>query len=235
MNECSKCGERLKKKFNYCPYCGKKRTLVDDSIKDEKEEKNYKKTRKSNAKRNKRINSLLWILGFVLPPVGLVLYIMWKKDKEKTSFAKNAGVGALVAACIWAFLGLSLLIDAKGSDKEEEVTYEIYNGDINEWLADTASDEPVITVIGLTYCQYCKNYNPIINSIAEEKGYKLYWFDADAYDSDNFSTLTGTYELSYSGSSPYTLVTKGGEVIGEHVEGYMSESETEEFLSELGL
>ena len=41
--------------------------------------------------------------------------------------------------------------------------------------------------------------------------------------------------LSYEGSSPYTLVTKGGEVIGEHVEGYMDESQIESFLSDLGL
>ena len=158
---------------------------------------------------------------------------MWRKSKKDS--AKNVGTGALVSACIWAFLGLSLLIDTKGADKKEEISYQIYNADINEWIEDTKSDQPIITVIGLTYCQYCKQYNPIINQIAQSKEYKLYWFDADNYDAESFETLKSTYELSYEGSSPYTLVTKGGEVIGEHVEGYMDENQIESFLSDLGL
>ncbi len=80
-----------------------------------------------------------------------------------------------------------------------------------------------------------KNGQAVIETIdINSKEYKLYWFDADNYGEDNFSTLTSTYELSYEGSSPYTLVTKNGEVVGEHVEGYMEENETNSFLSELG-
>ena len=55
------------------------------------------------------------------------------------------------------------------------------------------------------------------------------------FESLKLKEKNGTYELSYEGSSPYTLVTKGGEVIGEHVEGYMDESQIESFLSDLGL
>ena len=236
MNVCSKCGKKLKKDDKVCSNCGKKVKLVKSAAKGTKTvvnntKKEVKKVvEKVNEPKanNKVLIILTWILGLLLPPVGLVLYLVWKKTKKE--YAKNAGVGALVATCIWAFLGLTLLIDTKGKDKVESTDYQIYNADINEWVEATKSDEPVITVIGLTYCQFCKKYNPVINKIAKEKGIKLYWFDADNY----FSTLTSTYELSYEGSSPYTLVTKNGEVVGEHVEGYMEENETNSFLSELG-
>lgn len=242
MNVCSKCGKKLKKNDKVCSNCGKKVKLVKSATKDTKVVVNdTKKEVKKVVEKvtepktsNKALVILTWILGLLLPPVGLVLYLMWRKTKKE--YAKNAGVGALVATCIWAFLGLTLLIDTKGKEEVVESTdYQIYNADINEWVEATKSDEPVITVIGLTYCQFCKKYNPVINKIAKEKGIKLYWFDADNYDEDSFSTLTSTYELSYVGSSPYTLVTKNGEVVGEHVEGYMEESETNSFLSELGL
>lgn len=240
MNVCSKCGKKLKKDDKVCSNCGKKVKLVKSAAKGTKTvvnntKKEVKKVvEKVNEPKanNKVLITLIWILGLLLPPVGLVLYLVWKKTKKE--YAKNAGVGALVATCIWAFLGLTLLIDTKGKDKVESTDYQIYNADINEWIEATKSDEPVITVIGLTYCQFCKKYNPVINKIAKEKGIKLYWFDADNYGEDNLSTLTSTYELSYEGSSPYTLVTKNGEVVGEHVEGYMEENETNSFLSELG-
>lgn len=240
MNVCSKCGKKLKKDDKVCSNCGKKVKLVKSAAKGTKTvvnntKKEVKKVvEKVNEPKanNKVLITLTWILGLLLPPVGLVLYLVWRKTKKE--YAKNAGVGALVATCIWAFLGLTLLIDTKGKDKVESTDYQIYNADINEWIEATKSDEPVITVIGLTYCQFCKKYNPVINKIAKEKGIKLYWFDADNYSEDNFSTLTSTYELSYEGSSPYTLVTKNGEVVGEHVEGYMEENETNSFLSELG-
>lgn len=241
MNVCSKCGKKLKKDDKVCSNCGKKVKLVKSAAKGTKTVVNN--TKKEVKKVVEKVNepkannnvliTLTWILGLLLPPVGLVLYLMWRKTKKE--YAKNAGVGALVATCIWAFLGLTLLIDTKGKEKVESTDYQIYNADINEWVEATKSDEPVITVIGLTYCQFCKKYNPVINKIAKEKRIKLYWFDADNYGEDNFSTLTSTYELSYEGSSPYTLVTKNGEVIGEHVEGYMEENETNSFLSELGL
>lgn len=236
MNECSKCGKKLKKNDKVCSNCGKKVKSVAKNVKDAKivakdtKKENLKAIKKEN---NKIVNILLWIAGFLVPVVGLIIYLVFHNTKK--DYAKNAGVGAIVSACIWALLGLTLLIDVKGSDKKEEVNYQIYNADINEWVETTKGDEPVITIIGLTYCQYCQKYNPIINQIASEKGYKLYWFDADNYDEESFNTLTSTYEISYEGSSPYTLVTKGGEVVGEHVEGYMDETDTKSFLSDLGL
>ncbi len=148
MNVCSKCGKKLRKNDKVCPNCGKKVKMVKDASKIVKEAKVVAKDTKKevkkviekvsdmnpNKKNSKTVNVLFWILGFVLPPVGLVLYLLWRKSKKDS--AKNVGTGALVSACIWAFLGLSLLIDTKGADKKEEISYQIYNADINEWIED---------------------------------------------------------------------------------------------------
>ena len=160
MNVCSKCGKKLKKDDKVCSNCGKKVKLVKSAAKGTKTvvnntKKEVKKVvEKVNEPKanNKVLITLTWILGLLLPPVGLVLYLVWRKTKKE--YAKNAGVGALVATCIWAFLGLTLLIDTKGKEKVESTDYQIYNADINEWVEATKSDEPVITVIGLTYCQF---------------------------------------------------------------------------------
>ena len=125
MNVCSKCGKKLKKNDKVCSNCGKKVKLVKSATKDTKVVVNdTKKEVKKVVEKvtepktsNKALVILTWILGLLLPPVGLVLYLMWRKTKKE--YAKNAGVGALVATCIWAFLGLTLLIDTKGKEKVE--------------------------------------------------------------------------------------------------------------------
>ena len=135
MNVCSKCGKKLKKDDKVCSNCGKKVKLVKSAAKGTKTvvnntEKEVKKVvEKVNEPKanNKVLIILTWILGLLLPPVGLVLYLVWRKTKKE--YAKNAGVGALVATCIWAFLGLTLLIDTKGKDKVESTDYQIYNAD----------------------------------------------------------------------------------------------------------
>lgn len=42
------------------------------------------------------------ILGFFIPLVGLILFLVWKNEKPKS--AKAAGTGALISVCIYAAL-----------------------------------------------------------------------------------------------------------------------------------
>lgn len=106
---------------------------------------------------------------------------------------------------------------------------------MSSWIEDTKADQYVVTVIGLTYCQHCKNYNPVISSIANSENIKLYWFDIDNMDNASSSILTDTYNFEqYTGASPYTAITKNGEVIAEYVGG-MGEEDTRAFLKENGV
>lgn len=84
---CSNCGAPdLDDKAVVCPKCGVQiRPLVHQSKDDE--------------------GSIGWyILGFLIPIVGLVLYLIWKDEKPIT--AKQLGIGALISVCIGAVLYL---------------------------------------------------------------------------------------------------------------------------------
>lgn len=52
--------------------------------------------------------SIGWaVLGFFIPIVGLVLFLVWKNTKPQC--AKMAGIGALVGACLSLILNFSVL------------------------------------------------------------------------------------------------------------------------------
>ena len=106
---------------------------------------------------------------------------------------------------------------------------------MSSWLTDTKEDQYVVTVISLTTCPHCKNYNPVISGIANEENIKLYWFDIDNMDNSSSSILTDTYTLeNYTGASPYTFITKNGEFIADVVGG-MGEEDTRAFLKQNGV
>ncbi|MBO0466089.1 zinc-ribbon domain-containing protein [Enterococcus plantarum] len=69
---CSNCGSKINEKSVLCPHCG---TIL----------------KKEFFSKNTEIG---WgILGFFVPVVGLILYLIWLETKPK--IAKTAGLGAL--------------------------------------------------------------------------------------------------------------------------------------------
>ncbi len=48
------------------------------------------------------------LLGFCIPIVGLILYLVWKGDKPKT--AKAAGMGALISVIIGVVLYVLMFV-----------------------------------------------------------------------------------------------------------------------------
>ena len=77
---CKRCGAIIDEKAVICPKCG----VAQDSI-------------RSNSADD--TGSIGWgILGFCIPLVGLILYLVWKTDKPRN--AGMAGKGALVAVII---------------------------------------------------------------------------------------------------------------------------------------
>ena len=79
MKKCFNCHNQVEADFNVCPYCGANLNKEHQSLVQQN----------NNAKGN-----LGWaILGFLIPIVGLILFIVWN-DNKKTD-AKMAGIGAL--------------------------------------------------------------------------------------------------------------------------------------------
>ena len=76
-------------------------------------------------------NAFLWgILGFFVPVAGLVLFILWNKEKKR--IAKAAGLGALIRVILVIIFTIFILIIAflseptKERDKDYNRPYE-YN------------------------------------------------------------------------------------------------------------
>lgn len=77
---CTNCGNKLNDGADICTSCGK-----------------YIKNQPSNVEVDE--GGFIWgLVGFLVPVVGLVLYISWKNNKPKSS--KSAGIGALIGFCI---------------------------------------------------------------------------------------------------------------------------------------
>jgi len=82
---CKNCGKEIDDKAYICPHCGvktdKKETEADDGSK------------------------VGWgILSFLIPLVGLILFLSWKSERPRT--AKVCGVCALVAVILEVVVGI---------------------------------------------------------------------------------------------------------------------------------
>ncbi|MCI9648197.1 zinc ribbon domain-containing protein [Oscillibacter sp.] len=87
MAFCKKCGTEISDQVSTCPHCGAAQT--------------------AEAGDN---GGFLWgLLGFCIPLVGLILFLVWKDTKPRTS--KAAGVGALASViCGVVFYVLMFII-----------------------------------------------------------------------------------------------------------------------------
>ena len=84
MGYCFNCGKEVSDNAEYCMNCG---VALSKPVGEDK-------------------GGFLWgLLGFFVPIVGLILFLIWKDQKPKT--AKTAGIGALVnviASFIFTFI-----------------------------------------------------------------------------------------------------------------------------------
>lgn len=144
-------------------------------------------------------------------------------------FWKKYKVIVILAIAVAAFIGLSFLSESKAP------TLESSNQNVSEWSAAVDGDKYVITVIALSYCSACKEYNPIITALAEEYSIPIYWFEIDTLNQEDATIVSSKYAFTeYEGASPYTVITKKGEVISQYAQGYMNKENTLSFLKNSG-
>ncbi len=139
-------------------------------------------------------------------------------------FWKKYKVIIIVVLAVLAFTLLSIL--SENSRKVET--------SLNDFKDNFGSDEYAVTVIGLTFCDHCHNFSPIIRGISKEYSLPLYWFDIDALSKEDSDYLYEVFEpYGYSGSSPYIAVSNKGKVIDSHT-GEMDKETTLTFLKDTG-
>lgn len=184
-------------------------------------------------KKNK-IN-LWWLLGLILPPVGIVLYILWRKNKKEK--AKSIGTGTLISIIFLIFLGVSLLPNKENNSNDDnsknilkEMDVSKAGKEVSEWYKDASSGEAVVTVIASSTCPHCQNLKPIITASSKKNKFKLYFFEADKLKDEDYQIISNAIELDgYEGYVPYTFVIKNKEFKGSNT-GEMTDSVLKDFL-----
>lgn len=169
-----------------------------------------------------------WIIGLIVPFIGLIIYYCNKNmDKDTKS---NLMTGTIIGFGLWLFIALSFLISVNGPEPVESKEYLV-----SEWLVDAEGEEPVVTIMGMTTCGYCQQYKPVIESLAEEYGFKLYFFETDALSSEDAYIVESTYELDeFQNQVPFTFIVQDGEVISQNT-GYKDQNEVVKFLTQNGV
>lgn len=84
MAYCKNCGAQVAANDKHCPYCGAAQSNPAPASNNGYQAQNPNDT-----------GSIGWgILGFCFPIVGLILFLIWNKDKPNN--ARSAGIGALI-------------------------------------------------------------------------------------------------------------------------------------------
>ena len=217
----------------------KKETKVVKAPKMEKEIVEVKEVVKP-IKKSKDLGWLWILLGIILPPVGIILYFVWKNKRKQD--ALKAGKAGLAALCVWLFVGMSFILTDNGDNNNKDESTELKTVDvklasdtIKNWYNDLNSGAGVVTVIASSTCPHCKNYKPIITEVCEKENIKLYFFESDELSEDDYTILTNSINLkNYEGYVPYTFIVKDRNFVLDHT-GEQDETATREMLTEAGL
>lgn len=211
-------------------------------VKEQKEEKVAVAVKEvvKPVKKNKDLGWLWILLGIVLPPVGIILYFVWKNKRKQD--ALKAGKTGLTALCIWLFIGMSFILTDKGDNNAQNDSTELKTVDvklasdtIKNWYNDLNSGAGVVTVIASSTCPHCKNYKPVITEVCEKENIKLYFFESDELSEDDYTILTNSINLkNYEGYVPYTFIVKDRNFVLDHT-GEQDETSTRDMLKEAGL
>ena len=120
-----------------------------------------------------------------------------------------------VIVCLFAFLIIINNISEKG---------------VEDWKKDFDNNKTIVTVIGLTTCEHCQEYKPIIKSLASKYKFNLYFIEIDSLTEEDKNTILTTVDLlDYTGYVPFTFIIKDKQyVVGEV--GSKTKEETIEFL-----
>ena len=123
------------------------------------------------------------------------------------------------------------------SNDNNNLNYNVKNlsSKVKDWLDRINSGDNVVTVIASSTCPHCQNYKPIIEKVCKDKNIKLFFFESDELNGDEYTALTETVELeNYEGYVPFTFIVKNKKVVEDYT-GEQSESDTIEMFEKAGI
>ena len=170
----------------------------------------------------KNKNIILFIISLICPVIGIILYIIFRKDNNKK---KSAIKGTVVGLCIYGII--VLYISTHSTD--------YFNRDINRWQKDVRAGNTVVTVIGASYCEHCQAYKPVVQALANKHNINLYFYEIDTLSETDQDKLTSSFDLpDYEGRVPYTFVMRDGQFVKSY-EGFQDQSQISAFFLETGV
>lgn len=115
---CKNCGSHIEDEAKFCPHCGSK--IADKESEDDYfasdapiddlnrlEDRNQAQRPAPNYAPVEDKGGFLWgLIGFFIPFVGLILFLVWKDQMPKRS--KSCGIGALVGVIAYIVLVIVL-------------------------------------------------------------------------------------------------------------------------------
>ena len=141
------------------------------------------------------------------------------------SFKKKKTKNIIIAST-FIFLIISFVVILFNSNNTEYVK----KPNVDNWYNDISSGKQVVTVIGLTTCQHCQAYKPVIKSLANNEKFELYFFESDLLSDGQANKLINSFDLKdYDGYVPYTFIFKDNEYISGKV-GYSNKNDIIDFL-----
>ena len=172
-------------------------------------------------KETKKNIIIFWLLGVILPPVGIILYFINKK-KDKTK-AKELLKGSIIGLLIYLFAALIVFTRVPEDNRT-----------VDDWHSDVNKGNVVVTVLGASYCSHCQEYKPVIRKLANKYKFNMYFFELDTLEEDR-EKLENSFELpDFEGYVPYTVIFKDGKPIASTT-GFVDKSATIKFLKENGI
>ena len=197
--------------------------MSKNATKNKKNNNEYRK-KEYSKKNNFEIKSYLWIIGLIIPIVGIVLYFVFKKKDKKES--KKIITYSIVGLCIYA-IGLIIFANRVGKYVQEPI--------VDNWYRDVTSGEKIVTIIGASYCSHCQEYKPVIEKLANKYKFKMYFFESDMLGADDLNKLEHTYQLEgFDGSVPFTFLVEDNRFITGKA-GFASRELSIKYLTEIGV
>lgn len=122
MKKCQYCGQSMAEHLLVCPHCGQpvpgalEKDRSSSRLKASEQSAGEIETNVLNVENNVRSHSVDsgsfgWaLLGFFIPLVGLILFLVWRKERPMN--ANSAGIGALISvvANLVFFVSLTIIV-----------------------------------------------------------------------------------------------------------------------------
>lgn len=104
MLYCEKCGQPVEYDKNFCSNCGEK---IQNIEKEYTTENPTYRISYDNTERNDKANILLIIIVFFIPIIGLILFIIFNKNKPK--LLKSIGISALAGFSFYMVVSMVIV------------------------------------------------------------------------------------------------------------------------------